>query len=175
MSGAMNPKVHEFRERLTYSEQASDEPFWQRVYRQAFPTMISCAMASGDTVSQRNGIDRVIVLASGQILRIDEKKRERTYNDILLEYVSRDTTGAPGWIEKDLTIEYLAYAFMDTRKVYLLDWHALRRAWKRNGNAWKQRYGSRKAVNRTYNTLSCPVPIAVLLNAMQEANLIVIS
>lgn len=160
--------AHDFKERLAYSERPSDESFWQCFYRQAFPNYLTSCPAPGDTDSQRSGIDRVIVLTNGQLVRIDEKKRERTWNDFLLEYVSVDRTGAPGWIEKELTIEYLAYAFMDTRKVYLLDWNSLRRAWVCYGNVWKQRYPVRKARNRDYNTLSVAVPIPVVLCAMSE-------
>lgn len=160
--------AHDFTERLAYSEQSSDETFWQCFYRQAFPNYLNSMPASGDTESQRRGIDRVILLTNGELVRIDEKKRERTWNDFLLEYISVDRTGAPGWIEKELAIDYLAYAFMDTRKVYLLDWKSLRRAWQCYGDTWKLRYPTRKARNYNYTTLSVAVPIPVVLSAMSE-------
>jgi len=53
--------THDFRERLHYSEIAGDEPFWIEVYKQAFPGMVSQVPCPGDTKSQRDGIDRVIV------------------------------------------------------------------------------------------------------------------
>jgi hypothetical protein len=97
--------IHDFKERLEFSESASGEPFWDAIYRKAFPGMVSHMPCPGDTQSQRLGIDRLILLSSGRVLAIDEKKREQDYNDILLEYLSNDSTGAPGWIEKELQID----------------------------------------------------------------------
>jgi hypothetical protein len=54
---------------------------------------------TGNTSSQRQGIDRVIHLANGQTIYIDEKKRASVYPDILLEYISVDKTGALGMID----------------------------------------------------------------------------
>lgn len=172
MAGVTNPIVHDFAGQLAYSESANDEPFWQSFYRQVFPTLIACTPTPGDVLAQRNGVDRVIVLANGTVIRIDEKKRPETYPDILLEYISVDTTGAPGWIEKELTIEYLAYAFMDTKQVYLLDWQILKRAWRKYGNRWKARYRTIKAPNRSYNTISVAIPTQTLMAAMQEPILV---
>jgi hypothetical protein len=166
------PKVHDFKERLRFSEQAGDEPFWEAAYRKMFPNMVNMMGGPGDTDSQRQGVDRVILLSNNHVLRIDEKKREKVYDDILLEYVSVDTTGAPGWIEKDLAIDFLAYAFMPTRQVYFFPWTLLRRAWNRYGEEWKRDYGKREAHNNGYKTLSCPVPISVLGNAVVRVCLV---
>ena len=164
--------VHDFRERLRFSERASDEPFWQAVYRKAFPGMVTMSLCPGNTQAQRIGIDRVITLSSGKILRIDEKKREKVYQDILLEYLSVDATGAPGWIEKDLLIDFLAYAFMPTQRVYLFPWEMLRRAWLQFGGKWKEEYPHIEAKNNGYSTWSVPVPIRVLRSAVHRAAII---
>src|SRR5690606_25568590 len=97
------------------------------------------------------------------------KKRSQVYDDILLEYLSNDHTNAPGWIEKDLQIDYLAYAFMPIKKVYLYPWQQLRLAWKRNGAYWKRRYRNVQAQNYGYSTWSIAVPITVLNQAVSEA------
>lgn len=162
----MGAVVHSFAERLRYSESASRETFWQDVYRSAFPDMVLAVQSTGDTPSQRRGIDRVIHLASGKTLYVDEKVRERDYGDVLLEYESVSTTGAPGWIEKDdLLIDYLAYAFMPTRRVLLFDWPMLRAAWIKFGERWKEHGENRElgyrtvvAENRDYYTTSVAVP-----------------
>lgn len=164
--------IHDFRERLAYSEAASDELFWDAIYRKAFPNMVSHMTASGNTQSQRMGIDRVILLANGKTLFIDEKKREREYSDILLEYVSVSTTGAPGWIEKDLSIDYLAYAFMPTKRVYLYPWEMLRRAWTNYSQTWRDEYQIVEAKNVGYSTFSVAVPIPVLNKAVSTACII---
>jgi hypothetical protein len=165
-------KIHDFRERLNFSEVASDEPFWLAVYRKAFPTMVNCMLTSGRTEGQKLGVDRVIYLANNRIIRIDEKKREKDYDDILLEYVSVNTTGAPGWIEKDLAIDYIAYAFMPSKRVYLFPWDMLKRCWLNYRTEWLNKYKIPPAQNRGYQTLSVAVPIAVLKEAVRAAAII---
>lgn len=167
--------VHDFREQLLWGEAQGYEPFWTQVYRKAFPNMVNHMLGSGDTQSQRMGIDRIILLGNGRMLRIDEKKRRQDFPDILLEYVSVDATNAPGWIEKDLAIDYLAYAFMPTKRCYLFDWLMLRRAWIRYGDEWKRVHRIVKAQNNGYQTHSVAVPIEVVRGAVRRASIIDVS
>jgi len=164
--------THDFDTSLAYSEVSSDEYFWDAVYRKAFPNMVNHMLASGDTQSQRMGIDRVIILSNGQVIKIDEKKRKELYKDILLEYISVDTTCAPGWIEKDLAIDYLAYAFMPTKTVYLFSWSLLRRAWEHYKKQWIETYPRITAQNNGYKTISVAVPIDVVTKAVNVASVI---
>jgi hypothetical protein len=117
--GQPSMKVHDFRERLAFSQQAGHEDFWQAVYKKAFPDMIFAQLCSEKCPGQYLGIDRVIHLRTGKTLLIDEKKREEDYPDILLEYISVDKLQTPGWMECDLLIDFLAYAFMPTKRCYL--------------------------------------------------------
>ena len=55
--------IHDFRDSLAFSEVASDEAFWEDVYRKAFPNFVNHMLASADTASQRLGIDRVNCLS----------------------------------------------------------------------------------------------------------------
>lgn len=167
--------VHVFKERLARSEAQGDEPFWNAVYSKAFYNLVNHMTCTGDTQSQRQGIDRILHLAGGQTLYIDEKKRDKDYPDILLEYISVDTTGAPGWIEKDLNIDYLAYAFMPSKRCYLLPWLQLRRAWIKFGPKWKAKYPKVEAQNPGYKTISVAVPIEVLQTAISVAAIIDVS
>ena len=89
--------MHDFKAQLEYSEQASCEPFWGKIYHKAFPSLVNHMPCAGDTKSQRMGIDRSIFLSNGKTLYIDEKKRRKIRNDILLEYISEDTTNAPAF------------------------------------------------------------------------------
>lgn len=174
-SGLIAPVVHDFRERLAWSETQSHEPFWDAVYRKAFPDMVNHMLCSGDTSSQRQGIDRVIHLSSGKNIHIDEKKREKVWTDILLEYISNDRTCAPGWMEKDLTIDYLAYAFMPTKRCYLFPWPILRRAWLHYRGAWMDTYERVPAQNNGYRTYSLAIPIDILQRAVRTAAVIDVS
>lgn len=174
--------VHDFKEQLEWSEAAGYEPFWDAVYKKAFPNLVNHMMCSGDVKSQRMGIDRLILLANGKTISIDEKKRKSVYPDILLEYISVDTTGAPGWMDKDLAIDYLAYAFMPTKKCYLLPWPLLRRAWLHYGAKWiadgksKQR-GFRIVPGNNHGdtTWNVAVPVSVIESALRTAAIIDVS
>lgn len=166
--------IHDFHERLAWSELQSDEPFWEEVYRKAFPDLVVCAStaAAGKSALQTQGIDRYIVLASGRELRIDEKKSSRSYNSFFLEYISNDRIQSPGWMEKPLRIDFLAYAFMPDQRVYLMQWDMLQIAWRRMRRKWLEIYPRRKARNKTYNTLGVCVPISDVIDAMARAGII---
>lgn len=170
-----NGIIHDFYQQLQFSEQASHEPFWDAVYRKAFPNLVNHMVCTGNTASQKSGIDRLIHLSNGKTLTVDEKKRAKVYGDILLEFISIDRTRAPGWIAKDLTIDYLAYAFMPIKVCYLFPWLLLRRAWLQFGEAWKVKYPLVSANNDSYKTLSVAVPITVVQKAVQTAAIIDVS
>lgn len=174
-------KTHEFRQCLEWGERMSDEPFWGAVYQKAFPGFVSMSKNRPKhvNVAQYAGIDRWVCLSSGAVLRIDEKKRGQEYTDILLEFVSRDTDNEPGWIEKDLQIDYLAYAFIGSRRCYLFPWQLLRRVWKAFGEDWKQLGYSKadgfsyvEAKNPGYLTFSVAVPIPTLLQKIRASMVI---
>ena len=101
------------------------------------------------------------------MITIDEKVRRRDYGDILLEYVSNDRRGTPGWVENtDIQCDYIAYAVLPTSKVYLLPRRELQGAWWEHKQGWIDRYGTREAINDGYRTLNCPVPIRILYPAL---------
>lgn len=171
--------THDFNEQLDWSQRCGDEPFWDAVYRKAFPNLVNHMAGSGNHDSQRRGVDRILWLSNGQPVYIDEKKRRLVREDICLEYVSVDTRNEPGWIKKPLAIDFLAYAFMPSQTVYLLPWQPLRRAWEENEQTWIQWAKSRhngfshvEARNDGYTTQSVAVPIKRLFAAMNRACII---
>ena len=148
-----------------------NEEFWSAIYNKAFPNLVNMMACPGDYASQRMGIDRVLLLSNGKVLKIDEKKREKEYNDILLEYLSNDQTNAPGWIEKDLAIDYLAYAFIQSRRCYLFPWAILRRAWMDNRQDWKQKVSDHTGTQmRLTPQYSVAVPHQHALTARNRAS-----
>jgi hypothetical protein len=60
--------THNFEEEVKWSEASSDEPFWEAIYKKAFPNMVNHMLCSGDFQSQRMGVDRSILLSSGRTL-----------------------------------------------------------------------------------------------------------
>lgn len=178
MDGVGQPGVNEFKPDLQYSLAGRDEPFWDAVYKKAFPTL-SHARLCHDLDAQRQGIDRLLVLTNGKTLAVDEKKRRWSYDDVLLEYLSNSRTGAPGWMEKDLAIDWLAYAFMDTRRVYLFSWPMLQRTWLHFKPTWidaarQELNGFRivAASNPGYTTYSIAVPLDLLRRRVAGATII---
>lgn len=172
-------EVHDFRAQLRFSQQSSCEGFWDAVYRKAFPDMEWHRACIENTTGQRLGIDRLVYLQSGRVLSVDEKKRRVFRSDIALETISNSTSRSLGWMNKDLQIDFLAYAFMDRRLVYLFPWPMLRRAWLHYRKRWaematRKAKGFRwiKAHNHGYDTICLCVPIRVLLRAVSLASII---
>jgi len=160
--------VNDFYSDLKYSHKQEDNEIWNVVYSRAFPNMVSFNSVRDDGEHQRAGIDRVIVCSDGRTIKIDEKVRRVDYGDILLEYISVDTTGAPGWVEKNLLCDYIAYAVIPSTTCFMLPVVQLQTAWAKNKSAWLEKYGTRSAKNNGYNTLNCPVPVNVLFSAIGQ-------
>lgn len=171
--------THSFAASLAWGEEASTEPFWEAVYRKAFPGLVTISRNAADNAAQRLGIDRWIHLGNGKTLTVDEKRRKRERPDVLLEYLSNDRSGAVGWIEKDLPIDFLAYGYVESGRCLLFPWPFLRRAWLHWAPEWKRKAKAREggfqcveACNATYSTHSIAVPTSLLLAAVKNASII---
>ncbi len=165
--------VHDFTESLAKSAAQSDAHWWLDVYRAAFPGLAAFVNVREDGWAQRAGIDRVLTLKTGRTISIDEKVREKDWPDILLERWSDETRKTPGWVQKPLLCEYIAYAFVPSATCYLLPTQTLQRAWRLHGPDWVNQYPTVRAQNRGYVTASVPVPIPVLMEAMKDAMTVV--
>lgn len=168
--------VHDFQASVARSRAQADAPWWREIYESAFPGLRSMVYVANDGWAQRGGIDRVLVLASGRTINIDEKVRERDWPDILLERWSDVASRRPGWIQKDLACDFIAYAFVPSATCYLLPFLTLRRAWRAHGRAWiraaeRQRDGFAlvRADNGDWSTESIAVPLHSLLSALSDA------
>lgn len=169
----MNETYNDFDECFQIAEDGRHELFWDAVYKKYFYNMTNHMIGKHELCnSQKNGVDRIIYLENGKTITIDEKVRTKVYPDIALEYLSNDQTGTLGWMEKDLSIDYLAYAFLPIKTVYLFDWIALKRAWNHYKNNWLERYFISIAPNKTYNTHSVCVPINILIDSCSLATII---
>jgi hypothetical protein len=92
--------LHDFQTSRRISERYADSPFWLDVYRAAFPSLQSAVSVRDDGWAQRGGIDRVLTLACGRTVTVDEKVRDSDYGDILLEFWSNKERKIPGWVAK---------------------------------------------------------------------------
>src|SRR5689334_9101367 len=131
--------VHDFAASLKLSASFSEAPWWEDVYRSFFPNFASMVNVREDGWAQRGGIDRVITLRSGKTVSVDEKVRTGEWHDVLLERWSDRDRRIPGWIQKDLACDFIAYSFIQSQRCYLLPFAALRRAWILHGREWIDR------------------------------------
>jgi hypothetical protein len=164
--------VHDFTNSLELSHKHADSPWWKEVYRQAFPTMVEMVNVRNDGWAQRGGIDRQVILADGTVIKIDEKVRAKTYDDFCLEYWSNGERQTRGWAVKELTCDFIAYAFAPARTCYLLPFQLLRRCCVDHEHEWAAQYQKIPARNHTYTTWSIAVPIPVVLDAIKDAMVI---
>lgn len=177
---------HDFAESLAKSHEQEDAPWWPHVYRAAFPDLATMTSVRQDGWAQRGGVDRVLTLACGKTLTVDEKVRYKDYGDILLEFWSvwrgRYPAGKgekPGWVALDLACDYIAYAIVPTQRCFLLPSQTLRRVWRQRHREWVEA-GKRGgagfyvsiAENRDYQTISICVPEEQLLAALRDAMIV---
>jgi hypothetical protein len=170
---------HDFHKSLALSHKYSDAPWWMAVYKLAFPNLLKAVDIRDDGWAQRGGIDRQLILKSGKVISIDEKVRLKDWGDILLERWSDQRQKTPGWVQKDLACDYIAYAFVPSQRCYMLPFQQLRKAWLTNGRKWimkaSQKADGFKTVladNDKYVTESIAVPTGILMKSIQDAMII---
>jgi len=161
--------MNDFIDDLAYSHACEDAACWAQIYRMAFPTMMAMHSHKADGDHQRNGIDRSVILDNGKQILIDEKARRRhDTGDIMLEYVSNNVRGTPGWVEKRLMCDYIAYAFIPSGTAYLFPVVQLQAAWSKNKESWLASFGTRAAKNNGYETFNCPVTTNLLFKEIGQ-------
>lgn len=168
--------VHNFADSLAKSHKYANAPWWGDVYRAAFGAGVEFYCVRQDGWAQRGGIDRIIVLPSGKTFNVDEKVRDKVWPDIALERWSDRKRRVPGWIQKPLATDFIAYAFIPSRECLLLPFHTLRCAWLKNGRDWCAAAESGSdgfkvilAENEGYQTESIGVPRDVLFASLTDA------
>lgn len=163
------PRRHDFQTSLALSHRFADSPWWLTTYRKAFPRLQSAVSVRDDGWAQRGGVDRVLTLACGRTYTVDEKVRTEDWPDILLEQWSDEARRVPGWVQKPLACDFIAYAYAPSGVCFLLPVVPLQRAWRQKGRDWIKLYGVRRAANPGYTSCNVPVPRAVLMQAIMEA------
>ena len=164
--------MNDFTSQLSQSWHESRQPYWDNIYHQYFPNMVSQSLFDNDMTAQKNGIDRMIYMKNGDRVAIDEKVRYETYNDILLEESSSVEYHTPGWIEKDQWVDYISYFFKPTGECNIYPTYILKKAWQQNKHEWKHKYKKVEAVNNGYTTVSYPIPKEILNAAIINASVV---
>lgn len=166
--------INEFKKDFRYSNK--HDKFWWKIYSKMFDMNY---MFRSPKELDMKGVDRVIVLSSGDLITIDEKIRRGSYDDFLLEYISDKEENTPGWIEKPLECDFIAYAFEEEETAYFFYWLELSKLWKKVGNAWigngkRGEFGfdiveakNYKDGKYIYTTISLAIPCQMLLRALK--------
>lgn len=168
-----------FSDSYKFAEDGKHEQFWNDVYTTAFPNMTNHMHGKKEFCnSQIFGVDRIIYLENGKTITIDEKIRKVVRPDIALEFISNDKKNTIGWMDKDLSIDYLAYAFMPIKTAYLFDWRMLKRVWSYYKTIWIDEYFIAEAKNYDkngnylYTTKSVCVPLDIVTKKCNGASII---
>jgi hypothetical protein len=121
-------KIHDFKTDLKWSHSKSDESWWQSVYQHFYPDLVRTVDYRNDRAAQAQGKDVDLILQGDYIIGIDEKVRREAWRDIALEVRHDHVDGHqwPGWVLKDSSCQFIAYASEPLRRCYLLPFRALR-------------------------------------------------
>jgi hypothetical protein len=168
--------IHDFNERLEWSQQLSDEPEWIAFYRRLWPNALYIIRADRDSQWQRWGVDRRITLPNGRDILIDEKKRAGDWDDVLLEewsvyYGDGDRRNKIGWaLDESKRIDFVAYAIPKRGLCYLLPFELTRLAYVVNRATWHAESWQypKDAKNNGYITRNCAVPWQTLKSAITQ-------
>lgn len=160
-------KYNDFNIDLEYSLEERENEIFDRFYFRIFPHLEKIKLVE-DKSMQLKGIDKILIFENGKKLTIDEKKRRKDYGDILLEEYSNYETKKIGWLGREKYTDYIVYAIMSTKKIYIFPFLILQLAWIENYKSWLKKYGRRFAQNKEYRTSNIPIPTEILLNAIKN-------
>lgn len=113
---------------------------------------------------QMDGID-VIVCPNNLPRRfsLDNKFREKLWNDVLLEVYSNEETRRIGWTGADLKCDLIGYWYVEARGGFLISWPQLHSVWQENAVAWITEFGIKQSLNesggRKWTTVNVPIPV----------------
>jgi len=167
--------INNFKNDLDYS---MEDEIFETFYREKFSNIKEIRFEE-NLNKQLKGIDKTIIFNSGYEITIDEKKRRVDYNDILIELVSNKGTKRQGWLFTT-QCDYIAYAIMPKKTIYLIPTTLLKLAWVENQIKWESNYKKIEAKNKDNNgrefiTISIPIPIKVLLEGLQKQMVHIVS
>jgi hypothetical protein len=161
-------QAHRFVDSKQKAADYAQLPWIESLYRRAFHNYESSYVIRSDGWAQRGGMDRKINLTSGRSVFIEEKFRDADYWDFFLETWSDKQRKKPGWMQQDLLADFVAYVFIPSRKMYLLPYLDLRRAWLTHGRLWLKKCPRQRVPNPGYVTEGIVVPIRTVLSALRD-------
>lgn len=154
-----------FNERHDWEQRQA--PFLAAVWDRWWPGAIRRPVTN--LTAQRAGVDAFLIHGAAQI-PVEEKVRDRDYGDVLLELVSNDRTGAPGWAVKGARSRLLLYAIRSTGRGWVFPMKTVQLVSRARAEEWTRCFDTRVAKNPGYSSVNVPVPFDVFVAAIDEAH-----
>ena len=136
-------------------------------YRIKFPNLDRIVIMT-ELNDQFRGRDILLLMKDGTYCFVDEKMRKEKYKQYVQEACLIEfekASGQLGWVNKELEIKWIIYG-CENGPIYRIPWPALKLAWLKYGDQWRKEYGEISDAEKT--SLNCPVPWAILGNAIKE-------
>lgn len=128
-----------------------------------------------DVSEQKKGIDKLVYLSNGRVVKLEEKLRDSNYEDVLIEAWStffdwNDKRNRDGWIRKtNQEAELLLYVFPNGDWL-IVPFALLQTTWKRHSAAWHsdERIGKKVARDGTKKSMNAAIPFDILIGALKK-------
>ncbi len=157
-----------FQSDLEYSLNERENEIFDKFYYRIFKNLKEIKIVN-DINMQKDGIDKILIFENGKELLIDEKKRRKDYGDILLEEWSDFEKKKVGWLgDSNKETDYIVYAIMPSKKVFLFPFKLLQMAWINNYKKWRLIYKRRFAQNIGYRTSNLEIPTNIVMDAIKQ-------
>lgn len=157
--------IHDFETDHAAEQLNSRLPEIPLILKIAFPLGVGGRHFRADTSENLKGIDCCIYLNHGPPVTIDWKLRELVWSDVALEFKHDHDDGRTklGWVaDPSKLCNFFGYLFIPIWTCWFLPRKATQQAWIRNCDRWRALYGEIRSRNRTYWSISCPVPLDVI-------------
>lgn len=149
----------------TFSATTEAKTYWEEQYKIRWKQYDTVSYVQDNTQQQiQHGRDAIIFLKDGKHYFVDEKLRRTIYDDLPIE-IGNPKTGNPGWIKKNLLIDFLAYGAIGQQAKFI-PFGLLQKAWDRNEDQWIKQFGTITA--KSSGMVSCPVPWDDLREAIRS-------
>jgi hypothetical protein len=129
-----------------------------------------------DLAKQKKGTDVHLYLhaVGGKPVVAQEKIRRHDYGDVLLEYLSANTTGDPGWALKvPAQARVVLYGIAPSRRALLFPYTSLVLATRDNLELWRRKYKDgppiwNQGFCEAYYALNVAVPTRIVFEAIDK-------
>jgi len=150
---------------LEYSLEEQDNEIFDNFYHRVFPKLQNIVFVKSKEL-QLKGYDKILTFENGKEIFIDEKKRRNDWKDILLEIWSNYEAKKKGWFITS-EADYIVYAFMQSKKVYLLPL-LIMRVWAKKHWNYFCMFSTISSKNKYYTTISKAIPTEILLEGIKQ-------